>query len=96
MTTAISLSNLPTAAARVSEQGDYKLGRPDRRWFNRIPTVLEMPRLIQTQVDSFEWFKRDGLHELFEEISPISDFTGKSMELHFLDHHFDKPRYTDA
>lgn len=45
---------------------------------------------------SFEWFKREGLRELFDEFSPFSDFTGKSMESHFLDYHFDKPRYTDA
>ncbi|MBN9391011.1 MAG: hypothetical protein J0I20_23485, partial [Chloroflexi bacterium] len=65
---------------------DAKLKRPERIWFSRIPTVLEMPRLIQTQIDSFEWFKREGLRELFDEISPIEDFTRKSMELHFLDY----------
>jgi DNA-directed RNA polymerase subunit beta len=43
---------------------DIKLKRPERVWFSRIPTVLEMPRLIQTQIDSFEWFKREGLREL--------------------------------
>jgi DNA-directed RNA polymerase subunit beta len=46
-----------------------------------------MPRLIQTQIESFEWFKREGLWELFDEVSPITDFTGKSMELHFIDKH---------
>ncbi|HEX2916727.1 MAG TPA: DNA-directed RNA polymerase subunit beta [Chloroflexia bacterium] len=91
-----------SSAPRAGEDEDRKLKRPPRHWFSRIPTVLEMPKLIQTQIDSFDWFKREGLRELFEEISPITDFTGKSMELHFptsennLQYHFDKPRWTDA
>ena len=43
----------------------------DRRSFARIPTVWEMPDLVQVQIESFEWFKREGLRELLEEISPI-------------------------
>jgi DNA-directed RNA polymerase subunit beta len=35
------------------------------------------------------------LRELFEEISPITDFTGKNMELRFLDYHFGEPRYNE-
>src|SRR6476620_1516557 len=81
---------------RAGADKDEKLKRPVRLWFSRIPTVLEMPKLIQTQVDSFDWFKKEGLRELLDEISPISDFTGKSMELQFLDYKFDKPRYTDS
>src|SRR5256885_2002224 len=91
-----ALTEISPSTYRAGADSDQKLRRPDRKWYSRIPTVLEMPRLIQTQIDSFEWFKREGLRELFDEISPISDFTGKSMELHFLDYHFDKPRYTDA
>lgn len=94
MSIALSLEKLPPAAPRVSEDYDKKLSRPERRWFSRIPTVLEMPRLIQTQLDSYDWFKREGLRELFDEISPIQDFTGKSMELHFLDYRFEEPRYS--
>ena len=43
-----------------------------------------MPSLIQVQLDSFEWFKREGLNELFAEISPIEDFTGKNLKLEFI------------
>ena len=53
-----------------------------------------MPNLIRIQTDSFDWFKNSGLQELFEEISPITDFTGKNMELRFLDYHFGEPRYS--
>jgi DNA-directed RNA polymerase subunit beta len=61
-----------------------------RRTFSRIPTVLEMPNLIQIQQESFNWFVREGLKELLEEISPITDHH-KKMELTFLDHRFDPP-----
>ena len=40
-----------------------------------------MPHLIEVQLRSFEWFRREGLRELFAEISPIADFTGKNLEL---------------
>ncbi|NWJ48717.1 MAG: DNA-directed RNA polymerase subunit beta [Chloroflexi bacterium] len=92
--TALSLEALPQSAPRISVLDDKKLQRPPRLWFNRTSTVMEMPYLISTQVDSFKWFQREGLRELLDEISPITDFTGKSMELHFLDYHFDKPRYS--
>jgi DNA-directed RNA polymerase subunit beta len=57
---------------------------PERVSFARIPDIRPMPSLIQIQIDSFEWFKREGLRELFEEISPIEDFTGKNLSLEFI------------
>ncbi|MCL5961463.1 MAG: DNA-directed RNA polymerase subunit beta [Chloroflexi bacterium] len=68
---------------------------PQRTSYARIPTVLPMPKLTQIQLDSFNWFKAQGLRELFDEISPVQDFTGKAMELRFLDFYFDEPRYTE-
>ncbi|HVA24916.1 MAG TPA: DNA-directed RNA polymerase subunit beta, partial [Chloroflexota bacterium] len=61
------------------------------------PDILAMQNLIRIQLDSFEWFKRDGLKQLFAEISPISDFTGRNLELHFAvpDDPFGKPKYTE-
>ncbi len=69
---------------------------PVRRSFGKIPSVLDIPRLVQIQLDSFQWFVKEGMRELFEEISPISDFTGKSMDLSFLDFDFGSPRYNEA
>jgi DNA-directed RNA polymerase subunit beta len=57
---------------------------PERISFARMPDVVPMPGLIQVQLDSFEWFKKEGLHEVFAEISPIEDFTGKSLSLEFI------------
>ncbi|MCG8346551.1 MAG: DNA-directed RNA polymerase subunit beta, partial [Chloroflexales bacterium] len=67
----------------------------ERRSFARIYDAIDVPRLIETQLNSFEWFKREGLRELFDEISPITDFTGKNLELHFRDYSFGEPRYSE-
>src|SRR5437764_3382415 len=63
--------------------------------YARIPEVLPIPNLIELQLDSFKWFVDKGLRELFDEISPIKDFTGKVMELQFLDYEFGPPKYTE-
>ncbi len=63
----------------------------------KSPDILAMQNLIKIQLDSFDWFKREGLKHLFAEISPISDFTGRNLELHFTvpDEPFGKPKYTE-
>jgi DNA-directed RNA polymerase subunit beta len=66
-----------------------------RRRYARIPEVLDIPNLIELQLSSFDWFVEKGLRELFDEISPIKDFTGKVMELHFLDYEFGAPKYSE-
>src|SRR6187402_2797502 len=68
---------------------------PRRENFSHIPEVLPLPNLIQTQTDSFEWFVRTGLRELLDEITPITDFTGKNLELHFRDFYFEEPKFSE-
>jgi len=51
--------------------------------------------LIEIQRNSFKWFVEKGLRELFDEISPIKDHTGKELELSFLNYKFDTPKYTE-
>ena len=70
---------------------------PERVSFARIPDIRPMPGLIQIQLDSFEWFKKEGLRELFDDISPIEDFTGKNLSLEFIvpPEPFGKPKYTE-
>ena len=68
-------------------------GRVERRSYARIPTVLEAPNLVQIQLDSFQWFLREGLQELFTEISPIQDYNQKSMDLSFPRYEFQEPRH---
>ncbi len=54
-----------------------------RRDYSRIPVIQSMPNLISVQLQSYRWFVEEGLRELFDEISPIQDFTGNRMELIF-------------
>ncbi|OGJ56544.1 DNA-directed RNA polymerase subunit beta [Candidatus Peribacteria bacterium RIFCSPHIGHO2_02_FULL_52_16] len=52
-----------------------------------------VPSLIEMQLLSYKWFLTEGLKELLEEISPITDFSGKKLELRILGHTFDPPKY---
>ena len=46
-----------------------------RRSYARISEVLELPNLIEIQTSSYQWFLDEGLREMFQDISPIEDFT---------------------
>src|SRR4030081_2980749 len=67
---------------------------PSRRNYGRIPNLVELKDLIATQLESFQWFKTEGLRELFDEINPITDYTGKNFELKFLDYEFGQPKFS--
>lgn len=66
-----------------------------RKSFSRLPQILEVPNLIEIQLNSFRWFQETGLRQLFEEISPIKDFTGNRLELSFVGYEFREPRYNE-
>lgn len=63
-----------------------------RTYLNSQNTPLQLPDLIKIQLDSYNWFLEEGLKELFEEVSPIDDFTGKKYELSFKGYKFDAPK----
>ncbi|MCH8989395.1 MAG: DNA-directed RNA polymerase subunit beta [Chloroflexi bacterium] len=67
---------------------------PEVKSYAQIPQVLEVPNLIQSQIQSWEWFKSEGLLEVYQEISPIADYTGNKYELHFLEHYFRDSKYS--
>ena len=70
-----------------------KLGRKDRMTFSKINEVAEMPNLIQIQTDSYDWFIKEGLQEVFEDVSPIKDYAG-NLVLEFIDYSLtDPPKY---
>src|SRR5438093_3490689 len=79
----------------LAEQASRFELAPRRENFSHIPEVLPLPNLIQTQTESFEWFVKSGLRELLDEITPITDFTGKNLELHFRDYWFDEPKFSE-
>jgi DNA-directed RNA polymerase subunit beta len=69
-----------------------KYGWRERRSYSRIHEVLDLPNLIEIQQKSYEWFLREGLREMFADISPIQDFTG-NLVLEFVDYSLGEPKY---
>ncbi len=68
-------------------------GRRERRTYARINEVLDLPNLIEVQRSSYEWFIKQGLKEIFEDFSPIQDFTG-NLVLEFFDYTLGEPKYS--
>ncbi|WP_080831994.1 DNA-directed RNA polymerase subunit beta [Cohnella massiliensis] len=68
-------------------------GRRERRSYARIKEVLEVPNLIEIQMQSYQKFLDDGLREIFQDISPIQDFTG-NLVLEFIDYSLGEPKYS--
>jgi DNA-directed RNA polymerase subunit beta len=67
-----------------------------RQQFTTIHETVPLPNLIEIQRHSYDWFFRDGLRELFEEISPIQDFIGRDLELYFVDYYLDEPKFDEV
>ena len=63
-----------------------------RRSYSRIEEKLELPNLIEIQTNSYEWFLKSGLIEMFKDISPVEDFTG-NISLEFVDYKLGEPKY---
>jgi DNA-directed RNA polymerase subunit beta len=68
-------------------------GNNARRSYARIAEVLDLPNLIEVQRSSFDWFLNQGLKEVFEDFSPIQDFTG-NLVLEFFDYTLGEPKYS--
>ncbi|MDR2587238.1 MAG: DNA-directed RNA polymerase subunit beta [Coriobacteriales bacterium] len=65
----------------------------ERKSFAKIPEVMDVPNLISIQVDSFNWFKTDGLAEAFRDISPIEN-SSKNLQVEFGAHEFGDPKFS--
>ncbi len=66
-----------------------------RRKFFKKQMIVSLPNLIEGQIDAYEWFLKKGLRELFDEINPINDFTGKDLELSLTDYYLDEPKTSE-
>ena len=72
-----------------------KFGNVERRTFSKTKVVQPMPYLIEIQRDSYDGFIEEGISEVFEDFSPITDYSDR-FELYFLDHNLsDKPKYSE-
>ncbi|MBN2285131.1 MAG: DNA-directed RNA polymerase subunit beta [Tissierellales bacterium] len=70
-----------------------KIGNRVRMSYSKIGEVLELPDLIEVQKDSYRWFIEEGLKEVFDDVSPIEDYTG-NLILEFIDYSLDgEPKY---
>ena len=71
-----------------------RFGDTTRMSYSKINEVLDMPNLIEVQKDSYQWFLKEGLKEVFEDISPITDFSG-NLVLEFIDFTLDsEPKFS--
>ena len=71
-----------------------KLGNNVRMSFAKINEVLDMPNLIEVQKNSYQWFLEEGLRDVFNDVSSITDYTG-NLVLEFIDYRLDEePKYT--
>ena len=67
-----------------------------RKFFTKDPKISFTPNLIELQKNSFDWFLGEGLTDLFDEISPVSDFIGRDLELYFEDYYLDEPKFNEV
>ncbi|MGL4848097.1 MAG: DNA-directed RNA polymerase subunit beta, partial [Clostridium sp.] len=63
-------------------------GKRTRMSFGKVKAAADMPNLIEVQLDSYQWFLKEGLHEVFDDINPIGNFTG-NLVLEFVDYKLD-------
>ena len=66
-----------------------QLGRTERMTYSKLDEVIDMPNLIDIQKNSYEWFLGQGLREVLDDFSPITDFSG-DIELSFLETEFER------
>ncbi len=76
-------------AYKIQKFGDHR----ERRTFSKIKSTLELNDLLAIQKDSFQDFLENGIREVFDDINPVENFTGK-ISVEFGDYSFDEPRYS--
>ena len=76
-------------AYKVVKCGDYR----KRRNFSRIRNTYELKDLLEIQKKSYDWFIKNGIREVFDDLFPVENFSG-TLSLEFGDYHFDEPKYS--
>ncbi|MAG28768.1 DNA-directed RNA polymerase subunit beta [bacterium] len=69
--------------------------KTDRKFFTKLHDAIPLPDLIESQKESYDWFLKEGLRELFDEVSPIKDFIGRDLELYLEDYYLDEPKFDE-
>jgi len=68
----------------------------NRKYFKENYKPIDNVSLIEVQKNSFNWFIEEGLADLFDEVSPITDFIGRDLELSFKEYFLDEPKFTEV
>ncbi len=80
----------------MEEQKTYRIvpsgKKAERRNYSKVSGNLELPNLVEIQTDSFNWFIKEGIAEVFNEIYPITNYGG-NIKLNFIDYEFGTPKY---
>ena len=80
-----------TQTYRIVESGKHSA----RRDYSKVSGNLELPNLVEVQTDSFKWFTKEGIKEVFDDIYPIQNYSG-NIRLKLLDFEFGEPKYSVA
>ncbi|MBQ1477756.1 MAG: DNA-directed RNA polymerase subunit beta [Erysipelotrichaceae bacterium] len=78
-----------TQSYRIVETGKHST----RRDYSKVSGSLELPYLVEIQTDSFDWFKKTGIKEVFDDIYPIQNYSG-NIRLKLIDFEFEEPKYS--
>ena len=74
---------------------DVLYGKTLRKSFARTTEIMDMPNLLEIQKNSYEWFLKEGLREVFRDVDSVTDYSG-NLELSFIDYSMnEKPKYTE-
>ncbi len=83
--------------ARMTNKQTYHVvhygNKAIRRDYSKVSSSLDLPDLVEIQTAAYEWFLKDGIKEVFDDIYPISNFAG-NIRLKFLDYEFGEPKYS--
>lgn len=66
-----------------------------RVFFNNRDHIFPFPDLVEVQKNSYDWFLRQGIRELFDEVSPIKDFSDRNLELYLEEYYLDEPKFDE-
>ncbi|MFA6973680.1 MAG: DNA-directed RNA polymerase subunit beta [Parcubacteria group bacterium] len=79
----------------VKESFSNQSSLSKRKFFKKF-SMVSLPNLIEVQLNSYEWLLEKGLKDLLQEVNPVTDFTGKDLELFFEDYYLDEPKYDEV
>ena len=68
----------------------------ERKYFTKSRDTIPYPDLIEVQKKSYDWFLNKGVKELFKEVSPFRDFSGRDLEIYLEDYYLDEPRFDEV